>query len=101
MQVGQPVLISDHINLTSRSPLVGANFVDLTDLYSQRLRDLARSIDDSLEEGVYAAMPGPHFETPRRSGCCVAWVWISSACRPCWKPSQHEPPVRRCSGCRW
>lgn len=64
MQVGQPVLISDHINLTARSPLVGANFVDLTDLYSQRLRDLARSIDDSLEEGVYAAMPGPHFETP-------------------------------------
>ena len=64
MQVGQPVLISDHINMTSLSPLVGANFVDLTDLYSPRLRELARGIDSSLEEGVYAGLPGPHFETP-------------------------------------
>lgn len=63
-QVGQPVLISDHLNLTARSPIVGANFVDLTDLYSKRLRDIARSIDPSLEEGVYAGLTGPHFETP-------------------------------------
>ena len=62
--VGQPVLISDHLNLTGRSPLVGANFVDLTDLYSARLRDLAREIDPSLMDGVYAGLPGPHFETP-------------------------------------
>lgn len=64
MAVGQPVLVSDHVNMTARSPLVGANFVDLTDLYSSRLRELAREIDPSLEEGVYAGMPGPHFETP-------------------------------------
>ncbi|TQM82718.1 purine-nucleoside phosphorylase [Saccharothrix saharensis] len=64
MAVGQPVLISDHLNLTASSPLVGARFVDLTDLYSPRLRDLAREIDPSLEEGVYAGLPGPHFETP-------------------------------------
>jgi purine-nucleoside phosphorylase len=64
MRVGQPVLISDHLNLTGRSPIVGATFVDLTDLYAQRLRDLARSIDGGLEEGVYAALPGPHYETP-------------------------------------
>nr|WP_025361161.1 purine-nucleoside phosphorylase [Kutzneria albida] len=64
MRVGQPVLISDHLNLTARSPLVGANFVDMTDLYSPRLRELARQIDPALEEGVYAALPGPHFETP-------------------------------------
>jgi purine-nucleoside phosphorylase len=64
MSVGQPVLISDHLNLTATSPLVGAQFVDLTDLYSPRLRELARSIDSSLEEGVYAGLPGPHFETP-------------------------------------
>ncbi len=64
MQVGQPVLISDHVNMTARSPLVGANFVDLTDLYSPRLRELARGIDPSLAEGVYAGLPGPHFETP-------------------------------------
>ncbi len=63
-RVGQAVLISDHLNLTARSPLVGATFVDLTDLYSARLRELAREIDPGLAEGVYAALPGPHFETP-------------------------------------
>lgn len=64
MVVGQPVLISDHINMTARSPLVGPHFVDLTELYSPRLRGIAREIDDSLQEGVYAGLPGPHFETP-------------------------------------
>lgn len=63
-QVGQPVLICDHLNLTATSPITGANFVDLVDLYSHRLRDLAREIDPGLEEGVYAGLPGPHFETP-------------------------------------
>ncbi|MGH3520674.1 MAG: purine-nucleoside phosphorylase [Haloechinothrix sp.] len=62
--VGQPVLISDHLNLTARSPLVGAQFTDLTDLYSPRLRALAKEIDPSLTEGVYAGLVGPHFETP-------------------------------------
>lgn len=62
--VGQPILIADHINLTGRSPLSGARFVDLTDAYAQRLRDLARDVDPSLAEGIYACMPGPHFETP-------------------------------------
>ncbi|WGL51690.1 purine-nucleoside phosphorylase [Nocardioides sp. BP30] len=61
---GTPVLISDHINLTGTSPLVGANFVDLTDLYSSRLRARARELDPSLEEGVYVQFPGPHYETP-------------------------------------
>ena len=61
---GTPVLISDHINLTGATPLEGATFVDLTDLYSQRLRDLARSIDPSLDEGVYVQFRGPQYETP-------------------------------------
>ena len=61
---GQPVLISDHINLTGASPLEGATFIDLTDLYSMRLRDLARSIDPSLDEGVYCQFRGPQYETP-------------------------------------
>jgi len=61
---GTPVLISDHINLTGTSPLVGANFVDLTDLYSSRLRAKARELDPSLDEGVYVQFPGPHYETP-------------------------------------
>ena len=63
-RIGQPVIIADHLNLTARSPLVGATFVDLTDLYSRRLRDLARELDPTLAEGVYAALPGPHYETP-------------------------------------
>ncbi|MEI7517786.1 MAG: purine-nucleoside phosphorylase [Mycobacteriaceae bacterium] len=63
-RVGQTVLISDHLNLTARSPLTGAQFVDLVDAYSPRLRALARDIDPSLTEGVYAALPGPHYETP-------------------------------------
>jgi purine-nucleoside phosphorylase len=61
---GTPVLISDHINLTADSPLEGATFVDLTDLYSRRLRDLAREIEPSLDEGVYTQFRGPHYETP-------------------------------------
>ncbi|WP_337003974.1 MULTISPECIES: purine-nucleoside phosphorylase [unclassified Microbacterium] len=61
---GQPVLISDHINLTADSPLEGATFVDLTDLYAKRLRDIARSIDPMLDEGVYTQFRGPHYETP-------------------------------------
>jgi purine-nucleoside phosphorylase len=63
-RVGQAVIISDHLNLTARSPLVGGRFVDLTDLYSARLRALARELDPTLVEGVYAALPGPHYETP-------------------------------------
>lgn len=62
--VGQLVLISDHLNLTGVSPLVGARFLDLVDAYSPRLRRLAWEIDPSLVEGVYAGLPGPHFETP-------------------------------------
>lgn len=61
---GQPVLISDHINLTATSPLEGATFIDLTDLYSARLRNLAQQIDSTLDEGVYVQFRGPHYETP-------------------------------------
>jgi purine-nucleoside phosphorylase len=71
-QVGQPVLIRDHLNLTGRSPLGGpappdgypSRFTDLTDLYSARLRTLAARADEGLAEGIYAALPGPHYETP-------------------------------------
>ncbi|GAA2742926.1 purine-nucleoside phosphorylase [Terrabacter aerolatus] len=61
---GTPVLIRDHINLTAHSPIEGANFVDLTDLYTPRLRDLAREVDADLDEGVYVQFRGPHYETP-------------------------------------
>jgi purine-nucleoside phosphorylase len=61
---GQPVLISDHINLTANSPLEGATFIDLTDLYSPRLRAMAQKVDPTLDEGVYVQFRGPHYETP-------------------------------------
>ncbi len=61
---GTPVLISDHINLTADSPLEGATFIDLTDLYSKRLRELAKTVDASLDEGIYCQFRGPHYETP-------------------------------------
>jgi purine-nucleoside phosphorylase len=71
-RVGQAVLIRDHLNLTGQSPLAGpappdgypSRFTDLTGLYSPRLRVLAREADRDLAEGVYAALPGPHYETP-------------------------------------
>jgi purine-nucleoside phosphorylase len=63
-QPGTPVLISDHLNLTATSPLEGASFVDLTDLYSSRLRALCHQVEPGLAEGVYAQFPGPHYETP-------------------------------------
>jgi purine-nucleoside phosphorylase len=61
---GTPVLISDHINLTGVSPLEGPTFVDLTDLYSPRLRALCREVEPGLPEGVYAQFRGPQYETP-------------------------------------
>jgi purine-nucleoside phosphorylase len=63
-EVGQPVLISDHLNLTARSPLVGPQFVDMVDAYAPRLRKLASDVDSTLAEGVYAGLPGPQYETP-------------------------------------
>lgn len=69
---GTPVLISDHINLTGTSPIVGANFVDLTDLYSPRLRAVCREIEPTLDEGVYVQFPGPHYETPAEIGMARA-----------------------------
>lgn len=69
---GAVVLIADHLNLTGTSPLVGVGsghpagspFVELAGCWSPRLRHLARQVEPSLPEGVYAHLPGPHFETP-------------------------------------
>jgi len=63
-KVGQPVLIRDHLSLTAVSPLSGATFVDLTDLYSRRIREIVKKEDSSLEEGVYVHWRGPTYETP-------------------------------------
>lgn len=61
---GTPVLISDHINLTAATPLTGATFIDMTDAYSSRLRELARQVAPELPEGVYVQFRGPQYETP-------------------------------------
>ncbi|MDN5796694.1 MAG: purine-nucleoside phosphorylase [Intrasporangium sp.] len=61
---GTLVLIRDHINLTGATPLRGPTFVDLSDLYSSRLRALAHEVDPSLPEGVYVQFRGPQYETP-------------------------------------
>lgn len=69
---GTPVLIKDHINLTGTSPLHGAHFVDLTDLYSARLRAMCKGIEPSLPEGVYCQFRGPMYETPAEIGMVKA-----------------------------
>lgn len=69
--VGELVLIRDHINLQGVNPLRGPNpgdgprFPDMSTAYDPRLRQLARSVSETpLNEGVYAAFPGPSYETP-------------------------------------
>lgn len=72
---GDLMLISDHLNLTGQSPLTGPNdnelgprFPDMSEAYSRRLRALAKEIakehDIPLQEGVYAGLIGPVYETP-------------------------------------
>lgn len=73
--VGDLMLITDHINFTGRNPLYGPNdlrfgprFLDLTEAYSKQLRtiakEVARSIHITLHEGVYVGVLGPTYETP-------------------------------------
>ena len=72
---GDLVLISDHINLLGQNPLTGPNdesvgprFPDMSEAYSKKLRAVARAAGKAmgldLREGVYAALPGPSYETP-------------------------------------
>lgn len=70
---GTPVLISDHINFTGQTPLQGATFVDLTEVYSKRLRAMCQQIDPSLEEGIYVGFTGPQYETPAEIEMCRRW----------------------------
>jgi purine-nucleoside phosphorylase len=66
LATGSIVAISDHLNLTGRSPLSGPEFVDMVDAYSPELRALAQSAPQvvPLAAGTYAHLPGPQFETP-------------------------------------
>ena len=75
LRPGDLMMLSDHVNLTGRSPLQGPNidtwgprFPDMTEVYPRtwrdRLRNAARGIDARLFEGVYGQVPGPQYETP-------------------------------------
>lgn len=61
---GTVVVLRDHINLTGATPLVGATFIDMTQAYAPRLREIAHEVDPSLPEGVYVQFHGPQYETP-------------------------------------
>ncbi|WP_058235616.1 purine-nucleoside phosphorylase [Devriesea agamarum] len=61
---GSPVLIADQINHTGATPLSGATFIDMTDLYTPRWREIAHEVDPNLPEGVYMQFSGPNYETP-------------------------------------
>jgi len=74
-KVGDLALITDYINLTHKSPLVGfditgfdTRFIDMSHAYDRDFRELANSIAKEqkipLHSGVYFYMPGPQFETP-------------------------------------
>ncbi|ALS22757.1 MULTISPECIES: purine-nucleoside phosphorylase [Paenibacillus] len=73
--VGDLMLIKDHINFTFRNPLIGPNhselgvrFPDMSEAYSRRLRDIAKTVaseqGQKLQEGVYIGLLGPSYETP-------------------------------------
>ncbi|WP_027085024.1 purine-nucleoside phosphorylase [Cohnella panacarvi] len=72
---GNLMLISDHLNLTGRNPLIGPNdnalgarFPDMSEAYSRRLRAIAKEtaaeLGFSVQEGVYVGLLGPNYETP-------------------------------------
>ncbi|MHB8467188.1 MAG: purine-nucleoside phosphorylase [Acidimicrobiales bacterium] len=61
---GTVVALSDQLNFTGASPLSGAEFVDLTELYSPRLRAVVQQVEPGTPEGVYVGVHGPEFESP-------------------------------------
>lgn len=79
--IGSPVLLSDQINFTGVSPMPGApppdpwpgRFVPLGDLYSPRLREIVRSVEPDIPEGIYVGFHGPEFETPAEIRMARAW----------------------------
>ncbi len=70
---GSVVLLSDHINYTGVTPLEGAAFVDMSEVYSTRLRSIALGVDASLPDGVYIQFPGPQYETPAEVKMAMGW----------------------------
>ena len=93
--VGDLMLIKDHISMFVPSPLIGANldelgvrFPDMSDIYDRELRDmiknLARDLEISLQEGIYIQLTGPAYESPAEVQMCRILggdaVGMSTAC---------------------
>jgi purine-nucleoside phosphorylase len=81
---GALMLIDDHINLMGSNPLVGANderfgprFPDMSEVYSTRLREIARRSAEAagigVEHGIYIAVHGPSYETPAEIRAFRVW----------------------------
>ena len=92
---GDLMLIKDHISMFVPSPLIGANldelgvrFPDMSDIYDRELRDmiknLARDLEISLQEGIYIQLTGPAYESPAEVQMCRILggdaVGMSTAC---------------------
>ena len=109
LRPGQPVLISDHINLTGRSPLAGppppdgypSRFTDLTEAYSARLRAVAARPTRAWPRACTRRWPARSTRRRPRSGCSGPSAPTWSACPPRWKPSPPATLAPRCSACRW
>ena len=112
LRPGNLVCLSDHLNLLGANPLrgphderLGTRFPDMTEVYSKRLRSIAREegkrLRINLIPGVYACLPGPSYETPPRSGCCRRWVPMWWACPRCPRPSWRIRPVWKCWPSPW
>ena len=95
---GTVVLIADHINLTGASPLLGATFIDLSEAYAARLRELARTVDPELPEGVYVQFGGPQFETPAEVR--MAGILGGRPGRHVHRPGDHRGARGRTGGAR-
>lgn len=63
-KLGEPIVIRDHINLTSVSPIDGSTFVDLSDCWDHELREAIHLRYPKMHEGIYAFMRGPNYQTP-------------------------------------
>ena len=105
------MVISDHLNLTGRTPLLGPNadqigprFQDLTDAWSPRLRAALKAAgaaeDVTLEEGVYAGLLGPQYETPAEVRMLRTSAPTRSGCRRSSSASPPAGPASRSAACR-
>lgn len=94
-QPGDLMMITDHITTAVPSPLIGANleelgprFPDMSEVYDKGLREIirqaARNVGISLQQGVYVQLTGPSYETPAEIRMCRSWgadaVGMSTAC---------------------